>query len=49
MRPVKSADSDMRDADPDAVTVTARPGDRQSFQGGAVQPNHGVDGTGGQP
>jgi hypothetical protein len=36
----------MRDADPDAVAVIARRRDRQPTQGGGVQPDHGVDGTG---
>ncbi len=46
MRPMKPTDTDMRDADPDAVTVVARRRDRQLPQGGVAQPNHGFDGTG---
>jgi hypothetical protein len=44
--PMKPTDAEMRDADPDAAAVIARCRDRHPTQCGAVQPNHGVDGTG---
>ena len=47
MCPVKAADAEMRDADLHTVAVIAWRRDRQLPQGGAVQPNHGVDATGG--